>query len=191
MARDDRDFTKTLSKLEAHIEEVRLKHDRYFAGLDRREPVDERLKLQKEVREITAASVTNTQLKFRLQTLVARFNALNRLWERIVFEIDAGTYRPDRFKADLRVGKLDAPGRPAAPPPKEAPAPNGARAVYEEFLALRKQTGEPTDVPFDKFTALLEKQRPALVERLGTPDVEFRAVVENGKTKLKGVARKP
>jgi hypothetical protein len=187
MARDEREFTKILDKLETKIEAVRLAHDRYFAGLERREPVDERLKLQKLVRDVTATHVTNTQLKFRLQMLVGRFNAFFRLWERTVMEIDAGTYRPDRFKADLRVGKGDEP-KPAVP--RANPAENGVRAVYDEFLALRKTTGESTDVPFDRFRALLDKQRPALAEKLGTPDVAFRVVVENGKTKLKGVAGK-
>ena len=190
MARDDREFTKVLNDLEKRLEAVRLAHDRYFAGLERREPVDERLKLQKLVRQVTAMYVNNTQHKYRLQALVGRYNSFNHLWERIIAEIDAGTYRPDRFKADLRVGKLDAPAKPAAPERPATRGANGARGVYDQFLALRKQTGEPTDVPFEKFQALLEKQRPALVQRLGTADVEFRVVVENGKTKLKGVARK-
>lgn len=103
------------------------------------------------------------------------------------------------------------PGRP--PPPRKPPAPGAAPAptaeapapqppppaadeafderadwqrVYEEFLAVKKQCGEPTgSLTFDKFKGTLQRNKDALVARHGVTRVKFTVYVKDGKAALK------
>ena len=186
--RDDREVTLLLNTLEQRIEEVRLAFQMYFEGVERRPPLDKWAKLKSAVRKLVARHIANTQHRFRLQALVARYNSYNGMWERTMSEIEQGRYRPDRFKADLRFAGRKPPT--GAPPEGTAPKTDPVRGVYEDFIAKRKQTGESTNIAYEKFAALIERQKPELSKKLGVDRVEFRVVIEDGKAKLKGSGRK-
>lgn len=197
--KDRDDWVRVLDKLEARIEKVKVAYQRYFEGLERREPVDERLALQRAVRRLVGRHTGNTQLRYRLQMLVDRFNSYNNMWERMVGQIDAGTFRPHQFRADLRVGPADARKAAASKSTASKGGTSAAKepgnveplkALYDRFIESRKSTGESTNIPYDKFAGLIEKQRPALESKVGGRPLEFRVVVENGRTKLKGAPGK-
>jgi len=60
------------------------------------------------------------------------------------------------------------------------------RRVYEEFLALKKQCGEPTaPLTFEKFKGTLQRNKDALVERHNCSRVKFTVYVKDGKAALK------
>ena len=189
MIRDERELTLVLNRLEKLIEDVRTAYQRYFDGLERREPIKERQKLKTAIRKVIDVYTGNTQLKFRMQALVARFNTYSNLWDRVVSQIDSGTYRPDQFKANLRVGpKPTATG--AGNKKKPIKSDDELESVYHTFIQTRQQTGESTNISYEKFSQLVQKQKPGLEAKLGGRDVSFKVVVENGKTKLKGFSRK-
>jgi hypothetical protein len=84
----------------------------------------------------------------------------------------------------------------SAPPP--LPAGNGAAAdgdgdeltewqkVYEEFLAMKQQCGEPTaGMTFEKFKSTLQRNKDALVQRHGVTRVKFTVYAKEGKAALK------
>lgn len=100
------------------------------------------------------------------------------------------------------------PPRPRPPVPGAAPsAPQAAPAplagtlasaggdademsewqrVYEEFLAVKKQCGEPTaSLTFDKFKGTLQRNKDALVARHNCARVKFTVYVKEGKAALK------
>jgi hypothetical protein len=62
-----------------------------------------------------------------------------------------------------------------------------ARGVFDDFLAIRRRTGEPTaGLSFDKFFDKLKKNRDELLQQKpGTRDVTFEAYEKNGKAALK------
>jgi len=192
---EEKSISARLDDLEKKLADVKLAYEKYFAGLERREPIDERDKLKRMVRDLVGKYVTNTQQKFRRSTLVNRFNSYSNLWDRITTQIDMGTYQPDRFKAHLRVPGSSANRRPPetdkagkaaqSPPVKEEPE----RKVYREFLDARKKTGESLEVTYDKFKNLLDKQAPLLKERFKGKQVGYRIVIEDGKAKLKGFSK--
>ncbi len=99
-----------------------------------------------------------------------------------------------------------APPVPAAPPPEvavnessqiqsvaeleagAAPFDEMAdwRKVYEEFLALKQQCGEPINsLTFDKFKGTLQRNKDALVARHNCTRVKFTVYVKEGKAALK------
>ena len=59
-------------------------------------------------------------------------------------------------------------------------------AVYEEFVALKKQCGENIEgFTYEKFEQTLKKNRDALVQRHGASKVKFSVYVKDGKAALK------
>ena len=91
-----------------------------------------------------------------------------------------------------------AAAAPAAPEPSNASQGSGVsggedfneiedwRKVYEEFLALKKQCGEPTaPFTFEKFKRTLQGNKDALVARHNCSRVKFTVYVKDGKAALK------
>jgi hypothetical protein len=61
--------------------------------------------------------------------------------------------------------------------------------VYEEFLKVRAQCGEPTNnLTYDKFVEKLRKSRNQVMEKQNTKTVRFQVYVKDGKAALKAVA---
>ncbi|MGD8863709.1 MAG: MXAN_5187 C-terminal domain-containing protein [Myxococcales bacterium] len=94
-----------------------------------------------------------------------------------------------------------APSPPPPAPPSPAPESAGGaapgvqgaddaethfREVYEQYVATRKQCGEPTDnLTFEKFSATLRKQRDNIMQKHNARDVRFAVQVKQGKAALK------
>jgi hypothetical protein len=58
--------------------------------------------------------------------------------------------------------------------------------VYDQYVATRKQCGEPTDnLTFDKFGVTLKKTRDQIVEKHGAKAVRFTVQIKEGKASLK------
>jgi hypothetical protein len=65
------------------------------------------------------------------------------------------------------------------------------RGVYEEFLKVKKQCGEPTEsLTFDKFKGTLERNKSALVSRHNCTGVKFTVYVKDGKAALRAAPLK-
>lgn len=84
---------------------------------------------------------------------------------------------------------------PAAAPAPARAAGNGSlaaeedahwREVYQQYIATRKQCGEPVDnLTFEKFGVTLKKTRDQLVEKHGAAQVRFSVQIKEGKAALK------
>ncbi len=111
-------------EVEEELEELKAKYEQYFLGVERKEPVRRREELRKRVLRMKEAFTRNTGLKFRVQTLHARYLSYERMWLRSAKEKEEGTYHRDLFKARLRAHKDEA----AAPPPPRRPPPHPRRA---------------------------------------------------------------
>ncbi|HKQ71711.1 MAG TPA: MXAN_5187 C-terminal domain-containing protein, partial [Polyangiaceae bacterium] len=60
------------------------------------------------------------------------------------------------------------------------------KRIYEEFVRLKKDCGEPVDgLSFDKFKNTLRKNRDQLLLRHGCKSVKFSVYVKEGKAALK------
>ena len=85
--------------LEEEVEELKVKYEMYFLGVELREPAKWREELKRKVLRIKEQFTRNTGLRFRLQSLHARFLSYERLWLRGAREREDGTYRRDLAKA--------------------------------------------------------------------------------------------
>jgi hypothetical protein len=104
--------------IEEELEALKARYDQYFLGIERREPARWRDEIRKKVMRLKGEFTRNTGLRFRIQTLHARYLSYERLWMRSAREKEEGTYRRDLFKARMRQRRDGA----AAPAPAEAAA---------------------------------------------------------------------
>jgi hypothetical protein len=60
------------------------------------------------------------------------------------------------------------------------------REVFEQFLATKKQCGEPVaGLTYDKFVVTLRKNKEQIVQKHGAAKVRFTVYVKEGKAALK------
>jgi hypothetical protein len=192
--------------LEEELEALKARYEQYFLGIERREPVRWREELKKKVLRVKGAFTRNAALRFRIQSLHARFLSYERLWMRSAREREEGTYRRDLFKARLharcQAGAAAPEAEPApssaakAPPaaaPKPAPGPVGEeklRALYDAFVAAKKQCNEDVSrLSYDAVAKSVSKQVPELMAKYKAKSVEFKVEVKDGRAVLKAIPK--
>ncbi len=130
-------------RIEEELEELKARYEQYFLGIERKEPARWREELKKRVLRVKEGFTRNTGLKFRIQTMYARFLSYERLWLRSTKEKEEGTYRRDLFKARLHAKAKEQ----VAPPPPEskpaAPVRPGAGPAQPAPLAAASATARP------------------------------------------------
>jgi hypothetical protein len=217
-SRRERDeLEKECQKAEEELEALKAKYEQYFLGVERKEPVRWREELRKRVLRVKESFTRNTGLRFRLQSLHARYLSYERLWLRSAREREEGTYRRDLFKARLRAkpGEAAAPAdeklptapekpaqaKPAEPakaaqkPPAPAPTPGGVsatqlRTLYDAYIAAKKSCNEDVSrLTYDAVANSISKQIPELMTRYKARTVEFKVEVKAGKAVLKAIPK--
>ncbi|KAB0664231.1 hypothetical protein F6V25_13735 [Oryzomonas japonica] len=186
-------MAEDFATLEQALADLVLRYEQYFSGLEKREPLPLRGEVERTVRRYIGTPINNTMLKHKFATLVARFNTYREHWNRILRLMEEGKYSRDRFISDLhqrqRSGASPAKAEPDRPTP-DGPD-NQVERVYREYCEARKSCNLPIDgISRDQIRAAIEKQKPALKGKLGTDDLAFRVVVENGKPKIKAGLKK-
>jgi hypothetical protein len=142
-----------LGELEEELEEVKVKYDMYFIGAERMEPARRRDDLKRNIERVRNAFTRNAGIRFRIQTLHARYLSYERLWTRSAREKEAGTYRRDLLKARRKAAEARGQKLPREGPGTARPAET----------PVREEAG-PADVP-------LAAPTPAPSEILAPPPV--------------------
>jgi hypothetical protein len=180
-------FDEDLQVLETKLKQLKLDYEQYFLGTRPREPAQGRSEVQKLFTIYSNTPIQNTALRFRFNSLAARYFALRRQWDLVLRQIEEGSYSRHVFKADLHDR-----ARPAKAPAAAAPAtPNAVAApdfqdVYKDYLAACRSTGEDTkSLTQERMDKVLKGQADAIRKQYGCEEVKFRVVVEGGKARLK------
>src|SRR6476659_4862313 len=104
------DIQKQLDVLDKRITGLKVAYDQYFLGMEKFEPQKERIEVNKVILELGTRFIRNTGAKFRRDSLKAKFLSYARYWDRILKQIEEGTYRGHQVKAALhereRMAKL-------------------------------------------------------------------------------------
>jgi hypothetical protein len=183
-------LAEELDELEEAISTLQVVYEKYFLGIDRRPPEQERLRVSRKMREMRTTMVRNTALKFRINTLFAKLISFERMWDRTLREIEEGTYKRDVFKAKLHLKDRDQKkgGRPAgAASPAEISEPQ-LRKLYDTYLLARQRCGEPTaGISFESVANRIRAQVPQLKEKHKARNIEFKVVIKAGKAVLKAI----
>ena len=181
-------YAEELSDLDEGITGLQVLYEKYFLGIDRKPPDQERKRISEKTRELRTTSIRNTALKFKVNALFAKLISFERMWDRTLREIEDGTYKRDVFKAKLRAGDRDEPRtgpvKPAAPSISDA----NLRRLYDTYVVARKRCGEATDgLTFDSMAARIRSQVPELMQKHKAKNIEFKVVIKGGKAILKAV----
>lgn len=137
--RHNEELSRETGALEEALEVLKVRYEQWFMGLERREPAREREETKRAVARLKTTFTRNTGLRFRIQSLHARFISYERMWQRSAREKEEGTYRRDVLRARRsaeRAAKATASSQAAAPStpsqaapgasPSPAPAAQGA-----------------------------------------------------------------
>ena len=172
--------------LEGKLNTLKLDYERYFLGSRPREPIVARQEIQKFVTQWANMPIQNTAMRFRFNSLNSRYQALKRQWDNILRQMEAGTYKRDVFKANIRGGAA----KPAEP--KKSGAGDGVAsskagsALIDSYREAAQACGQNVKgLSAKKLQSVVDKQTKALKQKLGCQDVQFRVVVQKGKVKLK------
>ena len=190
-AAESEEIDDLLKELDQNLKRLRMEYEQFFLGSARREPQQLRSKVQKVITKLVNEPPRNSRQKFRFNTLNSKFQVYRQLWGRTMREMEAGTYKRDRFKASLRSQAPDEPASPASPE-KRAPkrAGSGVDQLYDALQNARKKTGESGGgVSPDDLKRVVRKQMDAIRAKHGDVKVKFKVVIEDNKAKVKAAIR--
>jgi hypothetical protein len=207
MARMDRQeigLNGRLDELEQRMFILKINYEKYFTGLERIEPLREREDLRRVVRAFQEEVINNVTLRFRFQTLKARFQSHELYWTRNLMQIERGTHPKMKFRADVKSAQRAALAAAGASPPAEALSPEqqavlqrrqdqferedrAYRVVFEKYMEARAQCGQTTELSYDAMRDTLRNQTRQIKSNFQCESVRFRVVVEEGKARVKAV----
>jgi hypothetical protein len=171
---------KEFSAFEEAITRVGREYDVFLYGTHGRLPAEGRRRLQEMARALSTQKIDSPADRYRLNTVLGRYNSQLEHWERAVRDKEEGRGRFGR-------------GAPPAPPPNARPSssvhPEAARtpdeALFARFVEARREIGEDVSkLSFEKFRNQLAKEREALAARTGKTGWEFEVAGDGGRVRL-------
>jgi hypothetical protein len=192
-----------LDRLETSIRQLQIEWEKFFAGIEKKPPMDLKGRVEALVRRYAYAEIRNNGDRFRYQSLTSRYNTFAELWAKRLRAVEEG--RPALLHG-TKVPHAPLPPAPVEAPPSASPAAAAARAaaaggeyrvrhpdqdaaavrdLYQQFLEARRRTGETGAVKFDSFQKLISQQASRILNEKGAQAVDFRLETKDGKVSLK------
>ncbi len=169
-------LAKDLDSIQGELKDLEIRYEQYFAGIERREPYNERRNLARRLRHFTNRTIVWTDLKFRYQGLASRFMSYSQHWDRILRLIDEGKYH--RHLAKTPAGSHSAP--------RKTRPQNEAERLQQQLAQARKDCGLSGEAPsIEKVSAFLEAQQEKIRSRYGDRPVEYSIDTSDGKPRIK------
>ena len=143
---EPQEVDSALDELENRLDRLRSLYEQYFMGIEKIEPTVPRKDVDRRFWILRRTQIRNTARRFRLQTLVQRYNTFQQHWARVCREIENGTYvrhllkaqknlgiEPTTWAAKKRLGlfrrdRVGPDGAPIAGGPESSPPPSNGRA---------------------------------------------------------------
>ncbi len=215
--KEERKSADFLDELEAFMNLVRNEYDLFFLGLIKKPPEDKARELRRKIYDMDQMVIMNSGTSFKRKVLRSRYNTLSLYWQRVVLQIEAGTYsrlrrrlafreaealkteadnrlRKEREEAarQLLEQKAVEQSRPKPPPPSpERVYALRSEGLFDAYRQAREHTGEAlSGLSAERLRQTLETHEAAIKQKFGCSEVVFRVMVENGKATIKAVPRR-
>ncbi|MEC8276870.1 MAG: MXAN_5187 C-terminal domain-containing protein [Myxococcota bacterium] len=186
----DINLSLRMEEIERRIFLLKILYEKYFSGIERIEPMKERDAIRKLVRETGLMPMTNTQQRFKYQSLKSKFSSFELYWQRNLVQIERGTHPKQKFRQQMLEKNRRNMNTLNARQPKltaEQQEDLAYKAVYERFIEARSQCGQNVDLEFDSIRDTLKRQVRTIKSKFRVERVKFRVAIEDGKAKLKAV----
>jgi hypothetical protein len=176
-------IAEDITSFEQSLNELVMKYEQYFLGMEKREPLPLLAEVERAARTYQNTPIINTMMKFKYNSLVARLNSYKQYWGRITRLIEEGKYSRDRFKMEMHQQMGGA--KPSAPQSEKSTG-SDVDKIYRQYVEARRSCNLPVDsVTPEMIASVIERQKPALINKYGCRSVEFKVVIEDGKPKIK------
>lgn len=183
-----RDIDRQFDILEHRLAELRVLYEQYFIDVLPQPPLPQHKEVRHLIRELLKAPFKNSANRFRLRTLVHRYQTYNTYWERVLKQKEEGTYCKDVFRADMRDKLAEEIKREAT---SGGAAERGMKQLFDSYQQAIKKTGGSIDnLNFNAFKRSLVAKAKELSTKHGTKKLSYKIVVKEGKVTVKAKARK-
>lgn len=176
--KDSKQVEKELDGLETALAELKREYEIFFAGGSKQLPLDMQRRVERVIKRYSVMTGLSYAHRFRLNSLVARFNSYLDLWNKQM-----------RYKEEGRTPSGAMPPVPNGKQKEKTPASPQDRkleSLFNEYLKKRQETGEGAPkLNFQGFCELVNKQRETIVQKYNCKDVDFYVKVEEGHARLK------
>ncbi len=198
MAKFSRD--EELEKLEEDIRILKNKYDQFFAGITKYPPMQDRRNLEIFIYELSKQKIRDNTRRFRLSTLLTRFNQLREMWARKMREREEGPLDFRRRQAALTAEPAPPPPPPSPRAARESVTSDGAdpyvrvtrgsngeeiQRLYSQIEQEHQKLGKASNVTVEQLAAMVQKQSEVVRSKYQVDAVAFRVDVVDGKVKLK------
>jgi hypothetical protein len=189
--RSERTLTveEELAELDHDLTRLKIEYEQYFSGNGKREPIQLRAGVQRVITRYVSEPPRNATLKFKFNSLCARFQAYRAMWGRTLREIEAGTYRRQRFRTAVAGGDpgsaLAAARASAASGAPDSGFDKTIDRVYQALLEARRKTGETTPLDREALASAIRKQADELQRTRPDAKLKFKVVIDGSKARLK------
>lgn len=187
-----------LDLLDDAFRRLKVEYDIYFAGGNKRPPVDNEARLMARIRGLMENSRLNLVQRYRVQTAAQRHAVFSDLWRRKSRVKDLGYVRPeDKLIGVGGFGHLDEP-RPGHASQGSEEAESFVLfssdvievvALYEAVVRAREAVGQPLGA-FDSFASFVQLKTNSIRTQFKCEAVEYTVMVKDGQVRLKARPRK-
>ena len=175
-----RQLAQELDDMQQSVKELEIHYEQYFAGIEKREPYNERQAIARRIRHFTNRHIVWTDLKFRYQGITSRFMSYGQYWDRILRLMDEGKYH--RHTSRLKT----AATAPPASSTKSVDPKIEATKLQQQLSQARKTFGISGNSPStEKVAHFLAAQREKIRARYGDKAVEFSIDSSGEKPRIK------
>ena len=195
----DLTIDEQLDLLDDAFRRLKVEYDIFFAGGNKRPPVDNETRIKAQLRQYMENSRLNRVQRYRLSNMAQRYAVFTELWRRKARVKDQGYVRPeDKLLGVGGFGHLDAPHL-RAPHDRDREESESfvlissdvfeVAPLYEAVVRAREAVGLPLGA-FDSFAAFVQLKTESIRSQFKCEAVEYTVKVKGGQVNLKARPRK-
>ena len=186
------ELEEALEDLETRLERLRALYEQYFLGIEKVPPAVARMDVDRRIWALRKVQIRNTAKRYKLQTIVQRYNTFQQYWARICREIEDGTYSPHVARARKQLDPNKALTiatrrrlgmyRSASAPPAEPAREQALREAESELTAALTQTEHAPEPLASAWQDPREKLSPVFAAVSNAPRAKAPAVANTSST---------
>ena len=176
-----------IDRLESRLEELRVCYEQHFIDIIPQAPDAMRKEVARTIRHLLKAPFKNSQVRFRLRTVIHRYQTYSSYWERVLKEREEGRFVRDLFKVEMREKSLEEARKDQTNAGKAERGLKQLYSTYEE--AIRKTGGSTDNLNFDSFRKNLIEKAKQMKDEHGVKKLHYKVQVKDGRVILKATPK--